>query len=161
MPFNFMAAVAIHSDFRVVSSAYLRLLVFLSAILIPPCDSSSLAYFLMYSACRLNKQGDNIQPCCTPFPVLNLSLVPGLFCYFLACLQASQEIGKVVWYSCLSKNFSQIVGIHAVKGFRVISEAEVDVFLEFPCFLCSPTCVGNLISGSSAFSKFSSRAYFC
>ena len=60
--FNFMAVVAIRNDFRVVSSAYLRLLVFLSAILIPPCDSSSLAYCLMYSACKLNKQGDNIQP---------------------------------------------------------------------------------------------------
>ena len=150
-----MAAVSIRSDFRVVSSAYLRLFVFLSAVLIPPCDSSSLAYCLRYSAYRLNKQGDNIQPCCIPFPVLNLSVVPCLFCYFLACIQASHEIGKVVWYSCLFKNFSKIVGIHAVKSFSIISEAEVDVFLEFRCFLGSPACVGNLISGSSAFSKFS------
>ena len=43
--------------------------------------------------------------------------------------------------------------IHTVKGFCVVNETEVDVFLEFPCFLCDPTNVGNLIPGSSAFSK--------
>ena len=55
----------------------------------------------------------------------------------------------------LSKNFPQFVVIHTVKGFSVVNEAEVDVFLEFPCFLYDPTDVGNLISGSSAFSKSS------
>ena len=59
----------------------------------------------------------------------------------------------MVWYSHLFKNFSQFVVSHTVKGFSVVSEAEVDVFLEFPCFLCDPVYVGNLISGFSAFSK--------
>ena len=57
------------SAIRVVSSVYLRWLIFLPAILIPPCASSSSAFRMMYSAYKLNKQGDNIQPWCTPFPV--------------------------------------------------------------------------------------------
>ena len=61
----------------------------------------------------------------------------------------------MVWYSHLFKNFSQLVMIHTVKGFGVVNEAEVDVFLEFPCFFYDPTDAGNLISGSSAFSKSS------
>ena len=61
---------------RVVSSAYLRLLIFLLAILIPAYSSSSLAFCMMYSANKLNKQGDNIQPWHTPFPIWNLSVVP-------------------------------------------------------------------------------------
>ena len=60
----------------VVSSAYLRLLMFLPAILIPAYASSSLAFCMMYSACKLNKQGDKIQPWHTPFPILNQSVVP-------------------------------------------------------------------------------------
>ena len=59
------------SAIRVVLSAYLRLLIFLSAILIPACASSSLAFRMTYSRCKLNKHGDNIQPWCTPFPILN------------------------------------------------------------------------------------------
>ena len=61
---------------RVVSFAYLRLLIFLLAILIPACVSSSPAFLMMYSAYKLNKQGDNIQPWCTPFPIWNQSVVP-------------------------------------------------------------------------------------
>ena len=61
---------------RVVSSAYLRLLIFLPAILIPACASSSPAFHMMYSAYKLNKQGDNIQPWCSPFPIWNQSVVP-------------------------------------------------------------------------------------
>ena len=57
------------------------------------------------------------------------------------------------WYSQLFKNFPQFVVIHTVKGFSIVSEAEVDVFLEFSGFSYDPTDVGNLISGSSAFSK--------
>ena len=64
------------SAIRVVSSAYLRLLIFLPAILIPACAYSSLAFLMMYSAYKLNKQGDNIQPWCTPFPIWNQSVVP-------------------------------------------------------------------------------------
>jgi len=57
----------------------------------------------------------------------------------------------VIWYSHLFKNFPQFAVIHTVKGFSVVNEAEVDVFLEFPSFFYDPTAVGNLISGSSAF----------
>src|SRR5574341_628394 len=64
------------SAIRVVSSAYLRLLIFLPAILIPACASSSPAFLMMYSAYKLNKQGDNIQPWRTPFPIRNKSVVP-------------------------------------------------------------------------------------
>ena len=76
-------------------------------------------------------------------------------CYFLSCIQVSQEAGKVVWYSCLLENFSQFVVIHTVKGFSIVNEAEVDVFLEFSCFFYDPRNVGSLISGFSVFSKSS------
>ena len=110
---------------------------------------------MMYSACDLNKQGYNIQPCHTTFPILNQSVVPRLILLLLDLLQVSQETGKVVWYSHLFKNFPQVFVIHTVKGFRVVNEAEVDVFLEFSCFFYDPMDVGNLISGSSASSKSS------
>ena len=71
----------------------------------------------------------------------------------LTCIQVSQEGGKVFWYPHLFKNFPQFVVIHIVKGFSIVSEAEVDDFLEFPCFFHDPVDVGNLTSGSSAFSK--------
>ena len=64
------------SAIRVGSSAYLRLLIFLPAILIPACVSSSPAFLLIYSAYKLNKQGDNIQPWHTPFPIWNQTVVP-------------------------------------------------------------------------------------
>ena len=64
------------SAIRVILSAYLRLLIFLPAILIPAWDSSSPAFRMIYSACELNKQGDKLQLCRTPFPVLNPSIVP-------------------------------------------------------------------------------------
>ena len=112
----------------------------------------------MYSACKLNKQGNNIQPWqYTSFPSLEpvyCSMSSSNGC-FLAYIQVSQESRKVVWYSHLFKNFPQIVGIHTVKGFGIVNEAEVDVFLEFSCFFYDPTHIGNLISGSSAFSKSS------
>ena len=61
----------------------------------------------------------------------------------------------MVWYSHLLKNFPQFVVVHAVKDFAIVNKVEVDVFLEFFCFLYGPTAMGNLISGSSAFSKSS------
>ena len=61
----------------------------------------------------------------------------------------------MVWYSHLLKNFPQFIVIHTVKGFGVVNKAEVDVFLELSCFVDDPTDVGNLMSGSSAFSKTS------
>ena len=76
-------------------------------------------------------------------------------CCFLACIQISQKSGQVVSYSHLSKNFQQFIVIHTVKGFGIVNEAEIDVFLQLSCFFHDPADVGNLISGSSAFSKTS------
>ena len=76
-------------------------------------------------------------------------------CCFLTCIQISQETGKVVWYSHLFQNFPQFIVIHTVKGFGIVNKAEIDVFLELSCFFDDSTDVGNLISGSSASSKFS------
>ena len=61
----------------------------------------------------------------------------------------------MIWYSHLLKSFPQFVVIHTVKGFGVVNEAEVDAFLGLSCFFNGPTDVGNLISGSSSFSKSS------
>ena len=79
-------------------SAYLRLLIFLLAILIPTYASSSPAFHMMYSALQLNKQGDNIQPRHTPFPILNQSVVPCLkYNQSKEPLLLSQELGKLLW----------------------------------------------------------------
>ena len=75
------------------------------------------------------------------------------FCFFLTCIQVFQEAGQVVWYSHLFQNFPQFIVIHAVKGFGIVNKAEISVFLEHSCFFDDPMDVGNLISGSSAFSK--------
>ena len=61
----------------------------------------------------------------------------------------------MVWYSHIFQNFPQFIVIHTVKGFGIVNKAEVDVFLKLSCFFDDPTDVGNLISGSSAFSKSS------
>ena len=76
-------------------------------------------------------------------------------CCFLTCLQVSQEAGQVVCYSHFLKNFPQFVVIPTVKGFGIVNKAEIDVFLELSCSFDDPADVGNLISGSSAFSKTS------
>ena len=76
-------------------------------------------------------------------------------CCFLTCIQISQEAGQVVLYSHLLKNSPQFIVIHTVKGFGIVNQAEIDVFLELSCFFHDPADVGNLISGSSAFSKTS------
>ena len=75
----------------------------------------------------------------------------GSNCCFLTCIQVSQVAGKVVWYSHLFKNFPQFVVIHTVKGFSIVNETKIS--LEFPCLFYDPADVGNLISGSFAFSK--------
>ena len=76
-------------------------------------------------------------------------------CCFFTCVQISQETGQVVWYSHLLKHFPQFIVIHTVKGFGIVNKAEIDVFLELSFFFHVPADVGNLISGSSAFSKTS------
>ena len=76
-------------------------------------------------------------------------------CCFLTCIQVSQETGQAVWYSHLFQNFPQFIVIQTVEGFGVVNKAEIDGFLELSCFFDDPADVGNLISGSSAFSKTS------
>ena len=100
--------------------SYLKLLIFLLEILIPACASSSLAFCMMYSAFKLNKQGDNIQPLHTPFPIWNQFVVPCpvLTGCFLTCIQVSQEVGKVVWYSHLLKNFPVCCDPHCQRLWR-------------------------------------------
>jgi len=61
----------------------------------------------------------------------------------------------VVWYSRLSKNFPEFIVVHTVKGFGIVNKAEIDVFLELSCFFNDPVDIGNLISGSFAFSQSS------
>ena len=74
-------------------------------------------------------------------------------CCFLTCIHISQEAGKVFWYFHILKNFLQFIVIHTVKGFDIVNKVEIDVFLELSCFFNDPADVGNLVSGSSAFSK--------
>ena len=74
---------------------------------------------------------------------------------FLTSIHISQEACQVVWYSDLFQNFSQFVVLYTVKGFGAVNKAEVDIFLELSYFFYDPTDFGNLISGSSAFSKTS------
>ena len=66
----------------------------------------------------------------------------------------------MVWYSHLFHNFTQFIVVHTVKGFGIVSKAEIDVFLALSCFFNDPADVGNLISGSSAFSKTSLNMYY-
>ena len=110
----------------------------------------------MYSAYKLNKQGDNIQPWRTPFPIWNQSVVP---CPVLtvASWPAYRFLRRQVRCSAMPISFRifQFVVIHTVKSFAVINKAEIDVSLELSCFFDDPAEVGNLISGSSAFSKSS------
>ena len=123
------------SAIRVVSSTYLRLLIFLLAILIPACASSSLVFHMMYSAHKLNKQGDGIQPWCTSV----CCSMSNSNCCFLTCIQISQKAGQVVWYSHLFQNFPRFIVIHTVKGFGIVNKAEIDVFLELSCSFWWPS----------------------
>ena len=112
---------------------------------------------MMYSACKLYKQGDSIQLWTTSFPVWNQSLVLGPVLTVTYCPSYSFFKRQVRWSGIpislrILHNF---VVIHTVKGFTVVNEAEIDVFLEFCCFVCDPANVGNMISGSSALSKYS------
>ena len=101
---------------RVVSSVYLRLLIFLPAVLIPAYASSSPAFHMMYSAHKLNKQGDNIaliESFSRLVPVY--CSMSSSNCCFLTCIQISQEAGQVVWYSHLFQNFPQFIVIHSQR----------------------------------------------
>ena len=126
---------------------------FVSVVLIPACASSSLA-FVWCIVYELNKQSDNIEPWYTPFPILNQSVVlsPVLT---VASWPAYRFLRGQVWWLGIPISLTsfQFVVIHTVKVFHVVNEA--DIFLKFPCFLSDPTDIGNLASGSSAFSKSS------
>ena len=110
---------------------------------------------MMYSAYKLNKQGDNIQPWRTPFPIWNQSIVP---CPILtvASWPAYRFLRRQVRWSAIPISFIifQFAVIHTVNGFGVVNKA-VDVFLELAFFFDDPTDAGNLISDSFAFSKSS------
>ena len=112
---------------------------------------------MMYFAYKLNKQSVSIQPWCTCFPIWNQSVVPYLVLTIASwpAEQISQEEGKVICYSHPFQNFPQFVVIHTVKGFGIVKKEEIYLFLELSCFFHDPMDVGNLISGSSAFSKSS------
>ena len=105
------------SSIKVVLSAYLRLLIFHVVILIAACESSSPAFHIIYSAYKLNKQGDNIQNWHTLFPILTHCSMSSYNCCFLTCIPVFQDIGNVVCYSHLSNNITKFVVIHTVKGF--------------------------------------------
>ena len=109
----------------------------------------------MYSACKLNKQGDSIQPWCTPFPIWNQSVVP---CPVLivASWPAYRFLKRQVRWSGIPisfRIFHSFFVIHTVKGFGVVNQAKLDIFLELSCFFDDPVDVDNLIYGSSAFSE--------
>ena len=143
------------SVIRVVSSAYLRLLIFLLATLIPACASSSLAFHMMFSACKListvtiynldillSQFGISLVPC----PVLTLASWP-----------AYRFLRRQVRWSIIPIfiRIFQFVVIHTVKGFGIVNKSEVNIFLDLSCFFSDPVDVGNLISGSSVSSKSS------
>ena len=141
---------------RVVSSANLRLLIFLPAILTPACASSSPTFCMMNSAGKLNRQDDNIQPWHTLFPIWSQSVVP---CPVVTVVSwpAYRFLRRQIRWSGIpiSWRIFQFIVIHTVKCFGIVNKAEVDFFLELSCLIYDPTDVGNLISGSSAFSKSS------
>ena len=110
----------------------------------------------MYSAYKLNKEGDSIQPWCTPFHIWNQSVVP---CAVLtvASWPAYRFLRRQVrWFGIpISFKIFQLAVIHTVKGFGIVNKTEVDVFLDLSCFFYDPLNIGNLISGFSAFFKSS------
>ena len=133
----------------------------------------------MYSAYKLNKQGNNIQPWWIPFPILNQSVVSCLvftvaswsayrflrrlvkwsgipiswrIFHSLLWTAQSRALGLTGLISFLSKGLSWVFSNTTLKSFGLVNKAEVDVFLDFSCFFDDPTDVGNLTSGSSAFS---------
>ena len=111
-------------------------------------------FHMMYSAYKLYKQGDNIQPWHTPFPASNQSVVP---CPILTASSwpTYRFLSRQLKWSGIPIYWRifHIFVIHTVKGFGIVNEAEEGVFLEFSCFFCDPRDVGNLISGSTASSK--------
>ena len=125
----------------VVSSIYLTLLIFLLAISIPACALCSPAFCMMYSAYKLNQQGDNIQPWHTPFPIWNQSVVPYPV-LTVASWPAYRFLRRQVRWSGIPNSWRifQFGVIHTVKGFGIVNKAEIDIFLELLLFQWSNGC---------------------
>ena len=121
--------------------------------------NSFFKFHMMYSASKLNKHGDNIQHWCAPFPIWNQSIVSCLV-LTVASWPAYRFLRRQVRWSGIPISWrtfcsSHFVVIHTIKGFGIVSKAEVNIFLEFSCFFDDPTDAGNFISDSSVFSKSS------
>ena len=108
------------SAIKVVSSAYQRLLIFLPEILIPACVSSSQAFHMMHTPCKLTEHSENIQLWCIPFPIWNKFVVPYpvVTVDSWPCIQISQEAGQVIWYSHLFKNVPWLLGMSSQHSTR-------------------------------------------
>ena len=139
-----------------VSSTYLRLLIFLLTILIPACASSSPVFLMMYSAYKLNKQGDDLQPWHTPFLIWNQSVVPCPVLTVTSWLHTGFSRGRSggLVFPSLSE-FSTVYCDPPSQRLSHSQESRNRCFLELACLFDDPANVGNLISGSSAFSKTS------
>ena len=126
-------------------------------ILIPVCNSSSPTFLMVCSAYRLKKLGDNRQPCHTPLSILNQSVVQHRVLTVVSWPTYRFLREQVIRWSDIRNTLRafQFVIIHTVKGFSVVDEIEVDVFLESLCFLYDSANVGNFIFVSSSFSKLS------
>ena len=133
------------SAIRVVSSAYLRLLIFLSAILIPACASSSPVFLTIHSAYKLNKQGDNIQPWCMPFPTWNQSVVSCLV--LTVAWPAYRFLKRQIRWSGIPISWRIFHSLlwSTVRGFGVVNKAEIDVFLKLTCFLVSELAIWSVV----------------
>ena len=142
-----------------MSSAYLRLLIFLSAILIPACASSGPEFLMMYSACKLNKQGDSIQPWHTAFPIWNQSVVPCPFltvaswsAYEKKCQVSVNHSGvqcqrrlSVIWCFYLSIALHCILSWWCVSEWLLINYAIILILCDIIFFIVRIVCFVNLV----------------
>ena len=154
------------SAIRLVSSANPRLLIFLLVVWIPACASFSPALLMMYSAYKLNKQGDNTKPQCPAFNIWSQSVVPGpgLTVASWSAYRFLQGRSGGLVYPSLSESSTIYCDPH--QGFGIVNKAEIGVYLKLSCFFDDPLDVGNVISGSYAFPKAawtsgSSRFMYC
>ena len=140
-----------------VTSTFLRLLIFLQEVMIPACASSSPAFLMMYSAYKLNKQGDTKYILDIFLSQLGTSLLFHIqFWLLLLDLHTNfsrDRSGGLVVPSL--EEFSTVCCDPHSQTLCIVNKAEIDAFLELSCFFKDPENVGNLISGSSAFSKTS------
>ena len=139
----------------VVLSAYLKLLIFLLQSWFQLVIHPAWAFCMMYSAYKLNKQGDNIWPWCTPFSIWKQSIVPCLVLTVASWRTYGFLRRRVRWFGIpISWRIFHSL-LWSTQSKTLVNEAEIDVFLEFTCFFYDLTDVGNMISGSSAFPKSS------